>query len=278
MPIDFTKIRLGDRYGRPALAHLWGYRSYEALSRGVVVQKDNPNIVLFVTRIKQASSTNYNDFISSDHLYWEGEEGHQSDDRIASASRDGKTIHLFYRELHHTSFEYKGAVELLTVERRNDRPSRFVFRLFHDQSPADDLKTHARELDAASITEREAITKARLGQGKFRDALLETWGGCSVSGVVLPSILRASHIKPWRTSTNAERLDPYNGLLLLPQYDALFDSGLITFSMEGSILLSKALGVVPPSLLGIESKGRLRYVHEAHKPYLQYHRLHVFAG
>jgi putative restriction endonuclease len=276
MPIDFTEIQLGDRYDRPALARLWGYQGYEALSRGVVVQKDNPNIVLFVTRIKQTSLTNYKDYISGDRLYWEGEEGHQSDNRIASASKDGKSIHLFYREIHHTLFEYKGALELLTAEPKLDRPSSFVFRLLHDQSPIDDLSTHAQDLYLVALTEREAITKARLGQGKFREALLETWRGCSVTGLFLPAILKASHIKPWRASTNAERLDPYNGLLLLPQYDALFDAGLITFSNEGSMLLSRALDKVSLLLLGVESKSQLRNVHEAHKPYLSYHRLHIF--
>lgn len=277
MPIEFSMIQLGGRYDRPTLARLWGFQGYEALSRGVVAQKDNPNIVLFVTRIKQTSLTNYNDYISGDHLYWEGEEGHQSDRRIVSASKDGKTVHLLYREIHHTNFEYKGPLELLTTELKIEQPSRFVFRLLHDQSPIDDLGTHALDLAPVTATEREAITKARFGQGRFRDALLEAWKGCSVTGLFLPSILRASHIKPWRISTNTERLDPFNGLLLLPQYDALFDAGLITFSAKGSILLSRTLSSMHLPLLGIDTKSRLRVVHEAHKPYLSYHRTHIFA-
>jgi predicted restriction endonuclease len=120
--------------------------------------------------------------------------------------------------------------------------------------------------------------KARLGQGKFRNALLEEWKGCSVTGLFLPSILRASHIKPWKVSINFERLDVSNGLLLLPQFDDLFDLGLVTFSDEGSILLSKALKGVPLSLLGIDSRSRLRHIREAHKPYLDYHRSRRFAG
>ena len=35
--------------------------------------------------------------------------------------------------------------------------------------------------------------------------------------------LRASHIKPWRDATNAERLNGSNGLLLSPPIDHLFD-------------------------------------------------------
>lgn len=277
MPIDLTTIQLGARYDRPTLARLWGYQSYEALSRGVVTQKGNPNIILFVTRVKQISSTSYNDYISGELLYWEGEEGHQSDSRIAAASAEGKTIHLFYREIHHTAFEYKGALELLTADFYGDRPSRFVFRLHHDLGPIDDLGTHDQELRFIAPTEREAIRKARLGQGKFREALLEIWKGCSVTGLFLPAALKASHIKPWRVSTNAERLDPHNGLLLLPQYDALFDAGLITFSTRGLMLISKAIGGLSLPLLGIDSNSRLRMVHEAHKSYLSYHQDHIFA-
>lgn len=278
MPIEFTQIRLGDRYDRPALAQLWGYQSYEALSRGVVVQKGNPNIVLFVTRIKQTSLTLYDDFLSGDQLFWEGEKRHQSDDRIVSASKDGKAVHLFYREIHHTPFEYKGRVSLLEFHRETERPSRFVFRLLHDQGALDDLETHAGDLELAPETEREAIAKARLGQGKFRKALLEEWKGCSVTGVFLPSVLKASHIKPWRVSNNFERLDRFNGLLLLPQYDELFDAGLITFSDKGFILISRALSGVSLPLLGIDAKNRLRHIRAAHKPYLDYHRTRIFTG
>ena len=123
MPIDFTNIRLGGRYDRPALAQLWGYESYEAISRGVVTQKGNPNIVLFVTRIKQRSSTPYSDYLSGDHLFWEGEEGHQSDDRIARASTDGRAVHLFYREIHHIPFEYKGTINLTELHPETEKPS-----------------------------------------------------------------------------------------------------------------------------------------------------------
>lgn len=278
MPIDFSAIRLGERYDRLALARMWGYQSYEAISRGVVTQKANKNIVLFVTRIKQRSLTSYNDYISGDYLFWEGEEGHGNDNRIASASASGDLVHLFYREIHHTPFEYRGALELLTTHPEVNHPSRFVFRLLHDFSSLDDLQTHAADINYAPRTERAALAKARIGQGEFRKALLEKWESrCSVTGVFLPSVLRASHIKPWRLSTNRERLDPYNGLLLLPQYDALFDAGLITFSEAGSMLLSKALKGVLLSLIGVDSKSRLRFVNEGHRQYLHYHREYIFA-
>ena len=64
---------------------------------------------------------------------------------------------------------------------------------------------------------------------------MESFGGrCCLSGLDVTELLRTSHIKPWRDSNNVERLDPYNGLLLSPAYDAAFDTGLITSSTTGA--------------------------------------------
>ncbi|KAF0106267.1 MAG: hypothetical protein FD146_2694 [Anaerolineaceae bacterium] len=90
-------------------------------------------------------------------------------------------------------------------------------------------------------TTRQAIIRSRIGQGQFRAELVEYWQGCSVTGCSNIELLRASHIKPWRDSSNSERLDKYNGLLLIPSLDACFDLGLISFSEEGNILLSSEL-------------------------------------
>ncbi|QDV39293.1 HNH endonuclease [Tautonia plasticadhaerens] len=73
------------------------------------------------------------------------------------------------------------------------------------------------ERAVADTTERRALVLSRVGQGQFRDSLMSVWGGrCAVTGLDLPVLLRASHIKPWRDSDNRERLDAYNGLLLSP--------------------------------------------------------------
>jgi predicted restriction endonuclease len=128
-----------------------------------------------------------------------------------------------------------------------------------------------------SATEREEVRRARLGQGRFRRLMLDLWGSrCAVTGVGLPSVLLASHIKPWRCATNAERLDPHNGLLGLPQYDRLFDRGFLSFADDGGILFSAALLRASFELLGVREDARLRAVEAAHRPFLSFHREHVF--
>jgi HNH endonuclease len=83
-----------------------------------------------------------------------------------------------------------------------------------------------------------------------------------------------SHIRPWRDSDNRQRLDPFNGLLLAPQLDALFDAGLISFEDSGQILLppSPSLSTDDRRLLGVHPDLKLRKIDERHKPYLSRHR------
>ena len=196
---------------------------------------------------------------------------------MIATSTSGESIHVFYRELHASPFEYRGEAIVVDHTIRTDRPSSFVFRLLHDLSAQDDVMRCEPELRDLPATVREAVVLARLGQGRFRLELIETWGSrCAVTGLQFPPILRASHIKPWRLSTNAERLNPANGLLLLPQYDALFDRGFISFEESGTILLSPGLDGLSIDRLGIQESDRLRFVRDEHHSFLDYHRTRVF--
>lgn len=92
------------------------------------------------------------------------------------------------------------------------------------------------------ITMRQALVKARVGQGIFRDQVLELWSyQCAVTGCGVQEALRASHIKPWSESSDRERLDCYNGLPLLATLDSLFDKHLIGFDPNGKMLISADL-------------------------------------
>ena len=97
-----------------------------------------------------------------------------------------------------------------------------------------DIEAIFRDPRLRGETSRKAMIDARLGQGRFRADLIERWNGaCAVTRCRLRDILKASHIKPWKISNNRERLDPSNGLLLIANIDALFDSGLVTFDNNG---------------------------------------------
>jgi predicted restriction endonuclease len=274
--LDLSALQIGRKYDRPRLAAEWRFAGHEAISKGVFCPAGGGQMILFVTRIKQKSFEQFNDYISGEYLFWEGESKHGNDQRIIGAEKNQEDIHLFYREIHHSDFEYKGLVELIDYTLLTDKPSKFVFRLFHDQSARDDLQMHQSEISILAETERESVIKARIGQGIFRKQLLEMWDGCAVTGVKLPDLLRASHIKPWRDSTNPERTNRYNGLLLLPQYDHLFDKGFISFDDDGQLLRSPALDRIPISQLGINESDRLRSLSDNHLTFLRYHRAEMF--
>jgi len=126
-------------------------------------------------------------------------------------------------------------------------------------------------------TEKQALVQTRVGQGPFRDALIRIWGKCSVTGCRNLSALRASHIKPWQFSNDQERLDPYNGFLLIPNLDVLFDCGLITFEADGSIRISSLLSDEDKRILRVSGDMRMK-PKEQNELYLDYHRGAVFRG
>jgi predicted restriction endonuclease len=125
-------------------------------------------------------------------------------------------------------------------------------------------------------TEKDAIVKSRIGQGLFRDGVVRLWGYCAVTGLRNVSLLRASHIKPWRDSSNQERLDPMNGLLLQPTLDHLFDSGLITFIENGTLIFSPILSQDDIQKLGLTIGLKLIKFPAEVMGYMKYHRENVF--
>jgi putative restriction endonuclease len=128
-----------------------------------------------------------------------------------------------------------------------------------------------------SETEREAIVQSRIGQGRFREDLSRYWKKrCAVTACQTLDILRASHIKPWKISSNEERLDVYNGLLLVPNLDAAFDKGFISFADDGAIMISDRLTADKQKKLGIHHDMRITKIEKQHCQYLNYHIEHVF--
>jgi putative restriction endonuclease len=123
-----------------------------------------------------------------------------------------------------------------------------------------------------TITEKNSLILSRVGQGKFRKQLIGYWKGCSVSTYHRLDVLVASHIKPWKDADNFERIDVYNGLLLLPNYDKLFDRGYISFDKNGKILVSKIVSDYELNLIGINKNEKLIKIEDAHRKYLEYHR------
>lgn len=129
-----------------------------------------------------------------------------------------------------------------------------------------------------SETTREALVKARVGQGLFRKNLSQFEHRCRITGVTYPPHLFASHIKPWRESTNDERLNGENGLLLTPSIDHLFDRGFISFEDNGELLISDIAHQESVRRMGVETDHvvRVGVFSDGQKSFLAHHRRAVF--
>ena len=127
--VDFRKLQISRKYTRADLARLWGYKSHEALVRGVVGPAGSPYLILFVTLNKAETQPQYRDELRGRTLIMEGENGHGSDDRLANCTLTGDEVHLFLRENARDAFVYRGQIRLVHHEFRRDEPSIFVFSL-----------------------------------------------------------------------------------------------------------------------------------------------------
>lgn len=167
----------------------------------------------------------------------------------------------------------------------------FYFELIYDNSNSKDIKYSRKKLEnevtkeiendtSIDSTEKTTIIKSRKGQGKFRSNVLSIMPSCPFTNIRLTSLLRASHIMPWaKCETNTQRLDGYNGLTLTPTYDVLFDSGLISFNNDGSLLISSRLSKEVISSLNLISGKVYNIENNCGKKdfYLEYHRNNVFS-
>lgn len=123
-------------------------------------------------------------------------------------------------------------------------------------------------------TEKESTIMSRIGQGKFRNRLFEKFNSCVLCGIQHRDLLIASHIKPWKSSNNVEKLDIENGFILCPNHDKLFDRGFLTFMSNGEVLTSRRIDV---DLHRLNISSSILYeLSSDNREYLEWHREEVF--
>ncbi|MDB5135688.1 MAG: endonuclease family protein [Mucilaginibacter sp.] len=160
----------------------------------------------------------------------------------------------------------------------------FYFRLFLDYNyNINNHPSKIREQEKAiedsksiSTTKKEVIISARIGQGKFREKLLEQMFSCPITDVSDERLLMASHIKPWVQSNDKEKIDPYNGLILTPTYDKMFDQGFISFEDDGTLLISPYISPLNIKKLNLSKIKKYNIQPKGREKYLDYHRKNIF--
>ena len=126
----------------------------------------------------------------------------------------------------------------------------------------------------------QEISRARDGQGKYRELLLEQCRFCPFTMISDERLLIASHIKPWAASNDSEKIDPYNGYILSPLYDKLFDRGFITFTENRHIILSEFISPYTWKQINLTNNAFIKALPMDDKriEYLKFHHQSVFKG
>lgn len=125
-------------------------------------------------------------------------------------------------------------------------------------------------------TQKQQLINARRGQGLFRANVRLHEKSCRLTQVSDPEHLRASHIKPWKDSSDSEKIDGSNGLFLAPHVDHLFDRGFISFTDSGQLLISPAFTPSIANSWGITGGVNVGSFTNKQMSYLEYHRRNVF--
>jgi HNH endonuclease len=152
-----------------------------------------------------------------------------------------------------------------------------IYQLAASLPDAPLLEFQAKVRNLPTTTEAERMVVQRVGQEIFRSGLIDYWQGrCPLTGISDTALLRASHIVPWRDCTSdAERLDVHNGLLLSALWDAAFDRGLVTFDDDGRPQFSLSLSAVARAELRWHTPLRLS---DKHRKRLTWHRANLFVS
>ena len=171
-------------------------------------------------------------------------------------------------------FYWKIFVDFDAIWEKQNGPLVFNYGKRDKENPKEKPLTKKAE---EKITE---ISRARDGQGKYREQLLEQCRFCPFTMIADERLLIASHIKPWAASNNEEKIDPYNGYILSPMYDKLFDRGFITFTYDRHVILSDFIAPYTWKKIGLQNNTFIKNLpmDDKRKEYLSFHHSSIFKG
>jgi hypothetical protein len=301
-------LSVGDKYSKKDLAELLGQPNLAKVREGIARCASSSATLFFVDleKLGKEQRFHFNDFFQEDFFHWDSQTTqHIHTPMIQQIVKGDLTPHLFVRVVQKIKnvtqpFIYCGRLVFDTHEEGTSKP---VHMLFHnidydDHTTNDDLidiylwkpskagretqskinrqgvitPNRVRKYRKPNETERKGLVTSRVGQGYYRQKIIERWEGkCPVSGMSIIPILIASHIVPWSQSNDEEKLDVNNGILLSPNVDALFDKCLISFKNDGSILISGKISIEDRLALGLNHTIKIP-VSERMTPYLERHR------
>ena len=286
-----SQLRIGETYSLDTLAKLIGVQTNALRGKGVITRTNSDFQFLLITIQKDKYATQeYIDHIEGSTLFWSGQNALKSaEKKIISGTCDTM---IFIQEKRKTPYVYYGRAipTRMHIIWEPGTPSHIVFELVEYAElcrrrelveTENFITKEGIEITVERKTEEDRVISIRTAQSLYRNNSLSFWHNkCAVTGVDEPDWLIASHIKPWRESTNTERIDPHNSLLLTPNYDKLFDRGIISFSPHtGKIILPENQSRQMWenfNKLHINSDIKLRELPSGVGKYLEYHNNYVY--
>lgn len=172
-------------------------------------------------------------------------------------------------------FYWKLFVDFDAIWQRKSEPLVFTYGKGKDKiEPAKARK------DKRTAEREKNIRQARVGQGKYREQLLEQCRCCPFTMIGDERLLIASHIKPWAASNDMEKVDPYNGYMLSPMFDKLFDRGFITITEDRHVILSEFISPYTWKQIGLKNNAFYAMIpmDDRRIEYLKFHQRSVFKG
>ena len=310
-PID--KLEVGLKYSKNDLSTLINEPQILTVREGVASCVNSNAYLLFVDLEKKDKEQrfHFDDFFEEDYFHWDSQTTqHINTPKIQDIIKGELVAHLFVRITQKKKsktlpFVYCGKLLYKTHEEGTARPVHIVFQNidYNDDTENQDLldiyrwkptdagmttktkivkkgiisEERKKRYKKPDMTERKGLVTSRVGQGFYRQQIINKWGGkCPLTDIDISSILIASHIVPWAESNDAERLDVDNGILLSPLFDALFDRYLISFEDDGALLVSSRMSSKHIKNLSLKSypkipinDGMLQYLHRHRKRFLE---------
>lgn len=170
---------------------------------------------------------------------------------------------------------------------RQEALSECYFRIFDSMGKRNPVVEDDQLIKTPQGLDGISLQKYRINQTFFRKSVLSAYAGkCCVTGITMPQLLLASHIKPWaKCADGNERTSAQNGLCLNALHDRAFDRGLFTLDSDLKVVLSNEIRDAVPKDIYFEyflkHDGKRIAVPDRGRPleaYLEYHRNEVFVG
>lgn len=297
-------FKIGNRYSKVDIVELTHEENLSSSREGIYYCKHSTDIFLFIDLEKKDKDQrfHFNDYYEGDYFHWDSQpKQHIGTPRMKDIIGDEHTTHLFARVNQKSKaktlpFIYCGRLIFHEHEEGTANPAHIIFQnidyddfttnkdlqAIYDWRPSkvgaasnskiDLSKTISkqRKYKEPTNTERRGLVTTRVGQGYYRNQVLNKWERkCALTGVDDERILIASHILPWSESIKEQKLDPENSLLLSPNADALFDKHLISFDIDGNMLVKDSVASILENL-GLNNAMKIK-VTEGMKEYLEIH-------